>query len=63
MMARHSMSARRARQLQELEAENLRLRQAAADLTGYLRALQDALTCRGPAPRRPACIAHGAPER
>jgi hypothetical protein len=63
MMARNSMSARRARQLQELAAENTRLRQAAADLSGYLRALQDALTRRGPTPRRPACIDRGAPER
>ena len=62
MMARNSMSARRAKQLQELEAENARLHRAAAELTAYLLALQDALSRGGPLPPCPACIDHGAPE-
>ena len=53
----------RVRELRELEAENARLHRMAADLTGYLLALQDALSGGAGAPRPPAGIGGTEPSR
>jgi hypothetical protein len=56
MAGRTSTRLDRVKRLDELEAENSRLRRTAADLTAYLRALRNALSGGTPVPRRPAVI-------
>lgn len=51
---RISPSSARITRINELEAENARLHRTAADLTAYVRALQNALSNGAAPPRRPA---------